>query len=226
MNPTLDDLIEPEIKDDEFSAVISQLASENSIKTFLEIGSSTGDGSTKALVESIKKRSDINMVALYCLEVSIPRFQQLLSKYSHLPFFFGYNMSSISLSEFPEEDEVIAFYQLIESNLRRYSLSDVLAWRYQDIEYLKNKKIVDDGINAIKKLASVKSFDFVLIDGSEFTGERELNQVIGSKLIALDDVLCFKCFNAYQRLKGHAGYVLLHENMSCRNGFAVFGRRY
>jgi len=135
-------------------------------------------------------------------------------------------MSSISLSEFPGEDEVIAFYQLIESNLRRYSLNDVLAWRYQDIEYLKNKKIVDDGINAIKRLASIKSFDFVLIDGSEFTGERELNQVIGSKFIALDDVLCFKCLNAYQRLKGHAGYVLLHENMSCRNGFAVFGRRY
>jgi hypothetical protein len=50
-------------------------------------------------------------------------------------------MSSISLSEFPGEDEVIAFYQLIESNLRRYSLNDVLAWRYQDIEYLKNKKL-------------------------------------------------------------------------------------
>jgi predicted O-methyltransferase YrrM len=54
MTFSLDNLIEPEIKDDEFSAVIAQLASEHSIKTFLEIGSSTGDGSTKALVESIK----------------------------------------------------------------------------------------------------------------------------------------------------------------------------
>ncbi len=135
-------------------------------------------------------------------------------------------MSSIPLLDFPGEDEVIAFYNSTDSNLRNYPLSDVLGWRKQDIEYLKNRKIVDDGINAIKRLASVRSFDFVLIDGSEFTGERELNQVIGARVIALDDVLCFKGFNAYQRLRGHAGYVLLHENMSCRNGFAVFGRQY
>lgn len=226
MKSKLDDLIAPEIKDDEFSNVLGQIAGDTSIKTLLEIGSSAGDGSTKALVESIKKRSDIDEVSLYCLEVSIPRFRELLSKYSHLPFFFGYNMSSIPLLDFPGEDEVIAFYNSTDSNLRNYPLSDVLGWRKQDIEYLKNRKIVDDGINAIKRLASVRSFDFVLIDGSEFTGERELNQVIGARVIALDDVLCFKGFNAYQRLRGHAGYVLLHENMSCRNGFAVFGRQY
>ena len=226
MTSALDDLIAPEIKDDEFYSVLGQIAGETSIRTLLEIGSSAGDGSTKALVESIQKRSDIDEVSLYCLEVSIPRFRELLSKYSGLPFFFGYNMSSIPLSDFPGEEEVIAFYHSTDSNLRNYSLSNVLEWRKQDIEYLRDRRIVDDGINAVKRLAAVMSFDFVLIDGSEFTGERELNQLIGAKFIALDDVRCFKCFNAYHRLRGHAGYVLLHENMTCRNGFAVFGRQY
>ena len=89
MTSTLDDLIASEMKDDDFYSVLGQIAGETSIRTLLEIGSSAGDGSTKALVESIKKRSDIDEVALYCLEVSIPRFRELLSKYLVCHFSLG-----------------------------------------------------------------------------------------------------------------------------------------
>lgn len=44
MTSTLDDLIAPEIKDDESYSVLGQIAGETSIRTLLEIGSSAGDG--------------------------------------------------------------------------------------------------------------------------------------------------------------------------------------
>ena len=67
-------------------------------------------------------------------------------------------------------------------------------------------------------------FDLVLIDGSEFTGERDLWSVMGSKFIALDDVFAFKCWNAYQTLLHHSSYSLVCCDFNTRNGYAFFKR--
>ncbi len=78
----------------------------------------------------------------------------------------------------------------------------------------------------ILKANHIKFFDFVLIDGSEFTGERELNYVTGAKIIALDDVNAFKCWNAYQTLLHTTHYSLKEHNFSLRNGYAVFEKNF
>jgi hypothetical protein len=68
------------------------------------------------------------------------------------------------------------------------------------------------------------NFNFVLIDGSPFSGEAELRCVrpfLAEKaIIALDDVNDIKNLANYNKLKGFAE--LLWEDWSVRNGAAIF----
>ncbi|PMB30600.1 hypothetical protein CEN43_16495 [Fischerella thermalis BR2B] len=50
-NSELNRLIPPEIKNDEFYAILQRITREENIKTVLEIGSSSGEGSTEAFVK-------------------------------------------------------------------------------------------------------------------------------------------------------------------------------
>ncbi|MEY3333612.1 MAG: hypothetical protein RLZZ176_1912, partial [Cyanobacteriota bacterium] len=78
-NSSLNQLIPPEIKNDEFYAAIQKLAREENITTVLEIGSSSGAGSTEAFVTGI--RNNPNRPNLFCMEVSQIRFEQLNKRY-------------------------------------------------------------------------------------------------------------------------------------------------
>lgn len=55
-NSELNRLIPPEIKNDEFYTAIQELARKENIKTVLEIGSSSGEGSTEALVRGLPEK--------------------------------------------------------------------------------------------------------------------------------------------------------------------------
>ena len=94
-----------------------------------------------------------------------------------------------------------------------------------DIEYIKKFEVEEDLIVKIKKKYSIKNFDLVIIDGSEFTGEKELDLVWGSSIICLDDVNGYKNFNSYHRLKNSDEYAMLDENLQDRHGYATFYKR-
>ncbi len=65
----------------------------------------------------------------------------------------------------------------------------------------------------------------MLIDGSEFTGNAELEEVYGAEFILLDDTRTFKCHAAHRRLLHDPGYELISENPELRHGYSVFRRR-
>ena len=222
----LDEIIAPEIKNDMFYALLHILASSEAVRSILEIGSSSGEGSTDAFVQAIRVRSDRDLVSLYCIEISKNRFAKLISMYSSDRFVKPYNLSSIAPDAFPSRDEVINFYHRIPSRLNQYSLESILEWHTQDIEYLNQNGMNINGINFIKNENKIQFFDLVLIDGSEFTGERDLHSVLGARLIALDDVMAFKCWNAYQYLLHNSSYQLMHCDLKTRNGFAIFERNF
>lgn len=222
----LDRIIAPEIKDDQFYRTLGELASNETVKTILEIGSSSGGGSTQAFVEAIRRRPDADTVHLFCMEVSRARWGKLAETYRSDRFVHAYNVSSVALSDFPTPEEVTFFYNATRTNLNQYPLETVLGWLQQDIDYVKSSGNDSNGIVHIKKLHGIRDFDLVLIDGSEFTGERELSAVMGARFIALDDVNAHKCFNCYNILKSHVHYSLVGQDLGLRNGFAVFARRY
>jgi hypothetical protein len=167
-------------------------------------------------------RSDSDEVSVYCFELSKNRFKLLAEMYSPFAFVKPYNVSSISTSEFPDVSSIIDFYQTVKSSLNDYPIDTILQWYWQDINYIKNSGLDANGITYIKEKNSINTFDMVLIDGSEFTGEVELNLVMGSKVIALDDINTFKCHKAFNILCSNSSYVLKHCNRKLRNGFAIF----
>jgi FkbM family methyltransferase len=221
-NSQLDYIIPPEIKNDEFYLAIYQLAREADIRTVLEIGSSSGQGSTEAFVRGLRENK--NNPNLFCIEVSKARFAELSNTYSAEDFVKCYNVSSVSLHDFSSEAEVTHFYQTISTNLNYYSLQLVLSWLRADLEYIRESGVTEEGIKIIKEENNIDNFDLVLIDGSEFTGVSEFNQVYGAKYILLDDINVFKNYYNCQKLLADSSYRLVKMNISIRNGYAIFQR--
>ena len=108
--PELDIVIPPEISDDNFANLIRQLAAEPTVHVVLEIGSSSGAGSTAQLVAGLgeKERTD-----LYCLELSAARFAELNKRYRHVLWVHCYNLSSVPLEKMPTEAAVEEFSLVI-----------------------------------------------------------------------------------------------------------------
>ncbi len=219
-NSELNYLIPPEIKNDEFYTAIQRIAREEDIRTVLEIGSSSGHGSTEALVNGLRENS--NKPILFCIEVSKSRFAELQKRYVNDFFIKCYNVSSVSLEQFPDEIEVITFYDTTQTNLNLYSLEQILSWLQQDTEYVKSSRVPEAGIKSIRRENNIDFFDLVLIDGSEFTGSAELDEVYGAKFILLDDINTFKNYKNLSQLSISSEYTLIEHNSHIRNGYAVF----
>jgi hypothetical protein len=219
----LNNIIPPEIAGDSFHAAISWLSEHEDLHTVLEIGSSAGGGSTTAFVDGLRRNP--NRPILYCMELSMPRFEQLRRAYAGLDFVRCYNASSVSAEKFPTEKQVTAFYSSRRSPLNRWPLERVLGWLRQDIDYVAKSGAPQNGIQLIKAERAIDSFDMVLIDGSEFTGAAELEEIYGATIICLDDTQTFKNFCSRFRLTGDQAYELIIDDSSLRNGFSVFCRR-
>ncbi len=190
----IDRIIPPEILDDELYRLIEALASREKLEHVLEIGSSSGAGSTSAFVRALKRNP--NNPSLYCMELSKARFDALSRAYENESFVKCFNVSSVSLEEFPDSRDIANFYASISTSLNRYPLPQVEGWLAQDIEYIKTSGVRQNGIEIIKREAGIEFFDMVLIDGSEFTGCAELDHVYGASIILLDDTNAFKCWHA------------------------------
>jgi hypothetical protein len=216
-------LIPPEIKDDAFYRTLTDIAARPDVATILEIGASSGDGSTEALVAGGLRNP--RHPHLYCLELSRVRFDALQQRWAHLSWVHCYNLSSVPVQALPSRETVEMFYEGRDTRLRRFPLSQVLDWLEQDRSYMAARGGGDCGIDRAKLDAQVKDFDAVLIDGSEFTGEAELALVYGAAFVMLDDVMTYKNFANYERLSADQRYRLLTEDSRLRNGFAVFERR-
>ena len=222
-NSGINRLIPPDIKDDEFYRAIQTIALEEDIKTILEIGSSAGEGSTEAFVTGI--RENLNQPTLFCLEVSQHRFWELQKRYAKDNFVKCYNFSSVSVNQFSTETEVIEFYrttQTIPNGLSVYPLDTVLNWRKQNIEYIQDYGITENGISKIKKENNIDCFDVVLIDSSQFTGTAELDETYGAKYILLDDINTNKNYTNYHRLLVDPNYIVVDQNKLLRHGYAIF----
>ncbi|YAI81774.1 MAG: hypothetical protein ACQJCO_08285 [cyanobacterium endosymbiont of Rhopalodia sterrenbergii] len=137
-------VIAPEIKNDEFYQSIQEIARFSHIKTLLEIGSSSGKGSTEALTKGVRENS--NQPTLFCIEVSKTRFNALKHHYRDDPFVRCYNNSSIAIDQFPDKEIIKEFYHSHQTFLNKYPLEIVLSWLSQDINYVKVFQMPDNGI--------------------------------------------------------------------------------
>jgi len=228
-----DKVLPPEVNNDDFFHALKQLASNIQLKTFLEIGSSSGEGSTRALTEGVLSRESHDLVSLHCLEISEVRYDNLVAAYSRLPFMKIHRLSSVGLDSFPTVGELRDFYRNVPSILNNYTFDEVVSWLKKDIDYLTSNLLALTGksetrslcgIDYVKEISSISVFDLVVIDGGEFLGWAEYKLLKGSRFVCLDDINSFKCRWAYDDLSNDPDYHLYAENWNVRNGWAIFQR--
>jgi hypothetical protein len=219
---TLGELIGPEIAGDAFAEVIEEIGATAGVQEILEIGSSSGEGSTAAWVRGALRNPE--RPRIHCLEVSAERYAALVERWRGHEFVHCHQISSVPVERFPSPEEVERFYREVQSPLNQYALETVLGWLRQDVDYLREHDLSSAGIAQVKAQGSIEAFDAVLIDGSEFTGRAELDEVYGARFLLLDDTETFKNWENMRRLQGDAGYRLKRADPKTRNGFAVFER--
>jgi hypothetical protein len=219
----LNRIIAPEIKADAFYDIIKRLAATETLETVLEIGSSSGGGSTEAFVSGLSENPA--SPKLFCIEISKPRFENLQETYKKYPFVYCYHGSTVRAEQFPTPAVVTAFYNEISSNLRKFPLPLVLDWLRQDVQYVRESGVAAGVLEKIKADHAIDVFDMVLIDGSEFTGEVEYEIIKGARFILLDDTNTFKCYAVRQALLNNPMYDLVEDDQELRNGYSVFRRR-
>jgi hypothetical protein len=176
----------------------------------LEIGGGTGDGSTQCIrtkrLFSIENHPD--RIGRHSMNLSA-RGGVSVKGTATLPKLW---MNQLDIAE---------FYGTNKTALNQYPLDQVLGWYHECIESAEPY-----GTNAIEDIHFDHNvdFNFVLIDGSPFSGEAELRCVrpfLAEKaIIALDDVNDIKNWANYHKLKGFSK--LLWEDLAVRNGAAIF----
>ena len=102
----------PEIHGDAFHRTLFELAKRADLRTFLEIGSSSGEGSTQALVSVVRTRADRRDVKMFCMEISHTRFEDLKSNYAADGFVHYYHISSVPAASFASPEEIEHFHRV------------------------------------------------------------------------------------------------------------------
>ena len=216
----LDSTIPPEICGDGFAELITEIASFPDVRTAIDVGASGGGGSSAAIYEGLKSKSDKVMV---CLELSEPRFKELNKRFREHDWVVCLNESSIGEQDFPSFEEVSLFLKK-EGCRQMYGKdeSDVLRWLRQDLDYIRDHNISTSGILNAFSIAGVETFDLAVIDGSEFSGLAEMRLLMHSAYLLLDDVNTFKNMENRRSLLASDDYELIREDLDCRNGFSAF----
>lgn len=199
-----------EIYHDEFWQQLNFWSIKISPCTILEIGGGTGDGSTTAFFDSIEKGSKV-----FSVEAQIERYQELRKK--PIEALYG---CSVSPEDYMTKRAVKKFYKSETTKLNETPLKMVLNWRKEELKFIKKiPHNVAKDINA----------EFVFIDGSPFTGEKELQYCVlmnpKIKVVALDDVNCIKNFRNYQTLSESQEWEKVWENLTSRNGATIFVKK-
>lgn len=218
---SLNEIIPPEIVNDELAEWLTKLAQRPDIRTILEIGSSSGEGSTKAIVDGMCEAEQEQ--ELFCIEMSPVRFEALRARYMTLPWVHCFQGSSVPINEYMEPSDVHKFYGGVLCNLQKYPLATVLDWLKED---LKACAACEDHnvINTIRAKHDIATWDMAVLDGSAFTGFEEYCSVYGARIIVLDDVNDIKHHASYEDLKTDISYRTLSVNLNLRNGYAIFER--
>jgi hypothetical protein len=218
-----DSLIPAEIKNDElYEKIIETIHLFNSeIKTVLEVGASSGDGSTEALVLGM---SHLQEKTLYTIEANPLRFKSLSERYKNLDWVKPLNGSSVNSDEYMRKGEVETFYKLTPTQLNEYSLDIVQSW-LSDEESCISKWGIPSGL--IDKLTHVDkiTFDLALLDGSAFSGFAEYLKIAGTKIIILDDILSIKHYVSNKVLRNNFDYECLFCNLTLRNGYSIWVKK-
>ena len=140
----LDYAIAPEVHNDGFAELIAEIASRSDVRVAIDVGASSGGGTTEALFEGLRNHDSRALVAL---EISAPRYENLRDRYGNFPWVFALHESSVGLDSFPDAEEVSSFIRMNGGvSLYGTTESEVLRWLEQDRSYIGRLRLPCNGI--------------------------------------------------------------------------------
>ena len=193
-----------QIDGDTFSTFIQSYASNDKYKTFLEIGTWNGLGSTKHFVQTLSKRDDDFI--FYSLECNADKAQQAMELYQHIP-------KVHILNEVIWNEEPADFYEIFPQ-----CKSNELYKKWNTVDMINMKKC-----NVFLNRPNLpKVFDVLLLDGGEFTTYYEFQLLKDKcKILMLDDIYTDKCKLIVDEIKRQTDvWKIIHEE-KVRNGFLI-----
>lgn len=213
----MNNLIPPEIVNDEFARTLEWLIAAQPVTSILELGASSGEGSTACFMRGLHHNHTAN---LFSLEASKERFTALQQRYENRARITCINAFSVPVSEWLTHSDIDL---LVSEYGNEFGSATYKQWLQQEIDYQAQSGVPTDGIAQAVARNEGKPFDVVLIDSSLFSGMAELRATLGAKFIALDDIRSMKNGPNVKRLTADPRYKLLargHERYS----WAVFNR--
>jgi hypothetical protein len=196
-----------------FGRKIIDFIREYKIKSVIEIGSGSGNGSTQCFIESLKTNGDD--IKLYCFEPQPEWFKDLVENTKQYSWITCYNNSAINYDDFLIKDYYNDFWNSDFNHVKNIENPEYRKkWYDEDITFFKNEKE--------SVLPKIKA-ECVLIDGCEFSGYSEYKKLNSSvNYIILDD--CFSAFKTkqiYLELIENENWILLDKGIE-RNGWSIF----
>lgn len=194
-----------QICNDAFAHKITSYASNVEYKTFLEIGTWNGLGSTKAFSDGFANRNDD--CVLYSLECNKDKCMQAADLHKN-------NNKIHVLNEVIWNEEPADFYEIFPQCLTDEKYKH---WNEVDIVNMKNCDLFLNRPNL------PEIFDVVLLDGGEFTTYHEF-QILKNrcKILMLDDVNVDKCKLIVKEIKSdNTSWKIVSEDLGLRNGYLI-----
>jgi len=188
---------------DECAEQITKYASNLKYKTFLEIGTWNGLGSTKSFSDGFDMRTDDYI--FYSLECNKDKCLDASKLYAS-------NNKIHILNEVIWNEEPTNFYTIFPQCL---SNSMYKHWNEVDIANMKKCKLFLERPN----LPDI--FDVVLLDGGEFTTYYEFQLLKNRcRILMLDDAFVDKCKLIIEEIKADPSWKILNV-LNIRNGFVI-----
>lgn len=189
---------------DQLGQLLYSYASRDTIRSILEIGTWNGRGSTRCIVEGLKRRT--TPCVFYSLECNTDKCNDARELYKDMSNV--HILNEVLLTKQPADIETI-FPELAESAQFKY-------WNSVDFDNMADKPLF------LERTELPAMFDLLLLDGGEFTTWYEYLQLKDRcKIIALDDTRVAKCRRIVTELKAQPEKWNIILDSSERNGTLI-----
>jgi hypothetical protein len=206
------------------------LASRPEVRTVIEIGSTDGRGSTRALREGLEKNPNHPEVRLFCIE-AVRQMFDVLAK-GRAPYMKCYRVCSSHPDRHYTDKEIEAFfaYDWPQMPFETPAQRQDPEWHKRERDrynlYFRKERLPLDGIALVKSRNLVDDFDLALCDGGTYSGRADVRAVYGAKYLVLDDIYTLKATWTFRELKKDPRYeLIMHKDFGGSHfGYAAFRR--
>jgi hypothetical protein len=189
---------------DQLGKLLYSYAADEKIKSILEIGTWNGRGSTRCIVEGLKRRT--TPCVFYSLECNADKCNNARELYKDMSNV--HILNEVLLTSQPADIETI-FPELVENAQFKY-------WNSVDFDNMAGKPLF------LERADLPEVFDLLLLDGGEFTTWYEYLQLKDRcKILALDDTRVAKCRRIVAELKAQPEKWKIILDSPERNGTLV-----